>query len=117
MAIQKYNIKRDLTPPTKMGVCSVRLRVSSKGKRVDLHTGITLTEKQWKNDRVKQGCVVNGVEHNLLNDLLREQEEFVSAYFRNCALRDELINLEELKNNSTIPSKIQPKQEARSFSI
>lgn len=97
MAIQKYNIKRDLTPPTKMGVCSVRLRVSSKGKRVDLHTGVTLTEKQWKNDRVKQGCVVNGVEHNLLNDLLREQEEFVSAYFRNCALRDELINLEELK--------------------
>ena len=97
MAIQKYSIKRDLTPPTKAGVSSVRLRVSSRCKRVDLHTGITLTDKQWKNDRVKQGCIVNGVESNLLNDLLREQEEFVSTYFNNCALRSEPINLEELK--------------------
>ena len=97
MAIQKYSIKRDLTPPTKAGVSSVRLRVSSRCKRVDLHTGITLTDKQWKNDRVKQGCIVNGVESNLLNDLLREQEEFVSTYFNNCALRNEPINLEELK--------------------
>ena len=97
MAIQKYSIKRDLTPPTKAGVSSVRLRVSSRCKRVDLHTGITLTDKQWKNDRVKQGCIVNGVESNLLNDLLREQEEFVSTYFNNCALRSEPVNLEELK--------------------
>lgn len=97
MAIHKYNIKRDLTPPTKTGVSSIRLRVSSKCKRIDLHTGITLTEKQWKNGRVKHGCVINGIESNLLNDLLREQEEFISTYFNNCALRNEPINLEELK--------------------
>ena len=69
MAIQKYSIKRDLTPPTKVGVSSVRLRVSSRCKRVDLHTGLTLTVKQWKNDRVKQGCIVIGVESYLVNDV------------------------------------------------
>ena len=76
MPIPKYNIKRDLTPPSKVGVCSVRLRVTSQSRRVDLHTGITVTPKQWNSDRVKQGCVVNGVEYHIINDLLRKQEDF-----------------------------------------
>lgn len=97
MAIPKYNIKRDLTPKSKYGAYSVRLRVSSQSRRTDLHTGITLAEGQWKDGRVKSNCIINGFEGNILNDLLREQEEFVSTYFNNCALRSEPINLEELK--------------------
>lgn len=97
MSIPKYNIKRDLTPPSRIGVCSVRLRVTSQSRRVDLHTGITLTPKQWNGDRVKQGCVVNGVEYHIINDLLRKQEDFVSSYFNNCAIRGEQVILEELK--------------------
>ena len=97
MAIPKYNIKRDITKPSSSGICSVRLRVSSQGKRVDLHTGITLLPKQWGRDKVKQGCVVNGLEYNVLNDLLRKQEEYISTYFNNCALRNEAVNLNDLK--------------------
>ena len=62
-----------------------------------MHTGITLTPKQWNGDRVKQGCVVNGVEYQIINDLLRKQEDFVSSYFNNCAVRGEQVNLAELK--------------------
>ena len=97
MAIPKYNIKRDITKPSSSGVCSVRLRVSSQSKRVDLHTGITLLPKQWSRDRVKQGCVVNGLEYNVLNDILRKQEEFIANYFNNCALRGDVVNLLDLK--------------------
>ena len=97
MAIPKYNIKRDITKPSSSGVCSVRLRVSSQSKRIDLHTGITLLPKQWSRDRVKQGCVVNGLEYNVLNDLLRKQEEFIANYFNNCALRGDTVNLQDLK--------------------
>lgn len=97
MAIAKYNIKRNLTPKSKYGAYSVRLRVSSQSRRTDLHTGITLADGQWKDGRIKSNCIINGIEGNLLNDLLREQEEFVSTYFNNCALRGEHINLEELK--------------------
>ena len=97
MAIPKYNIKRDTTKTSSSGVCSVRLRVSSQSKRVDLHTGITLHPKQWSRDRVKQGCVVNGLEYNVLNDLLRKQEEFIANYFNNCALRGDVVNLGDLK--------------------
>ena len=97
MAIQKYNIKRGLTPPSKNGFSSVRLRVSSQSCRVDLHTGISLTKEQWSGDRVKRGCIVNGYEYNILNDLLRKQEEFISAYFSKCAMREEQVNIEELK--------------------
>lgn len=97
MALPKYNIKRDLTPPNKKNVCSVRLRVTAQSRRIDLHTGITLAPKQWNKDKVKHGYIVNGVEYNILNDLLRQQEEFISNYFRNCTLRSEPINLDELK--------------------
>ena len=97
MAIPKYNIKRDITKPSSRGICSVRLRVSSQGKRVDLHTGITLLPKQWGRNKIKQGCVVNGLEYNVLNDLLRKQEEYISTYFNNCALRNEAVNLNDLK--------------------
>ena len=97
MAVQKYNINAKITPPSKKGVCSVILRVTSKARRVDLYTGITLAEKQWKDGKVKQGCIVNGQDFNILNDYIREQEGFVATYFKNCALRGELADLDELK--------------------
>ncbi len=98
MVSYKYGITRCLSSkPSTNGKHSVLFRVSYQGKRVDIYTGLTLLPKQWKLEKVKTGCVVNGLEYNVLNDLLRKQEEFISTYFNNCALRGEEGNLNELK--------------------
>ena len=115
MIICRYNIKRGLTPPTKTGVCSVRLRVSALSHRVDLHTGITLTPKQWGKDRVKQGCVVDGMDYNILNDSIRAQEDYIATYFRNCALRSEQVDLENLKRQFNYAFKASPQMVSDDF--
>ena len=98
MTIPKYNIKRSLSgKPSTNGMYSVLLRVSCQGRRVEIYTGITVLPKQWKNDRVKQGSIINGLEYNVVNDLLRKQEDFIANYFNACAMRDDIINLNDLK--------------------
>lgn len=115
MAVQKYNINAKITPPSKKGVCSVILRVTSKARRVDLYTGITLAEKQWKDGKVKQGCIVNGQDFNILNDYIREQEGFVATYFKNCALRGELADLDELKRQFNYTYKSSSQETSEEF--
>ena len=98
MVISKYSVKRSLSgKPSTNGMHSVLFRVTCQGKRVEIYTGVTLLPKQWKINKVKQGCIVNGLEFNVLNDLLRKQEDFIATYFNNCTLRGELVNLGELK--------------------
>jgi site-specific recombinase XerD len=93
----------------------VRLRVSAQSHRVDLHTGITLTPKQWGKDRVKQGCVVDGMDYNILNDSIRAQEDYIATYFRNCALRSELVDLENLKRQFNYAFKASPQMVSDDF--
>ena len=71
------------------GRCSVVIRVSSQGKRKDLYTGITVKPSQWNGskERVKQGCTVDGLKYNVLNDKLEKMEKFVDDYFNGSALR------------------------------
>ena len=98
MTIPKYSIKRSLSgKPSTNGMHSVLLRVACQGRRIEIYTGITLFPKQWKSDKVKQGCIINGLEYNVVNDLLRKQEEFIANYFNTCAMRDDIINLNDLK--------------------
>lgn len=111
----KYSVKSSLSPKNSNGCCSVRLRVSSNSKRVDLHTGIVLKENQWKNGRVKQGCSVNGIPYNLLNDQLRKQEDFIAKFFTNCMMRDEIADLGELKQQFNYQFKSNSQQNSQEF--
>lgn len=81
------------------GRCSVVIRVSSQGKRKDLYTGITVKPSQWndKKERVKQGCTVDGLKYNVLNDKLEKMERFVDDYFNGSALRSTPTTLDDLK--------------------
>lgn len=111
----KYNIKASLSPKNSSGNCSVRLRVTSNSDRVDLHTGIVVSEKQWDNGKVKKGCEVNHMPYNLLNNKLREQEVFVEKYFTNCILREEVVDLNELKKQFNYHFKSNNQQNSQEF--
>ena len=56
-----------LSPVYPSGRCSVVIRVTSQGKRIELYTGITLRPSQWNGnkERVKQGCNVDGLMYNV----------------------------------------------------
>lgn len=96
----KYNINLTLSPKDKKsGKHSVRIRVSAFSNRVDLYTGISLSETQWnkKRQEVKQGCVVNNFTYNVINAQLVDYRKFIEDYFESCALRDVRPSLAELK--------------------
>lgn len=100
----KFKYQTGLTVPNSSSACSVRIRVSFQSKRIDLYAGIMLLPSQWneKKQRVKQGCVVNGYEYNVLNDTLDKQEKFVRDYFNLAATREvqpSLLDLKERFNN------------------
>lgn len=93
----RYNTK--LSAPNSSGRCSVVIRVSYCGGRIDLYSGITLFMQQWnaKKERVKQGCNVEGYDYNVLNNLIDEQEKFVENYFNSAATRGTQPSLQDLK--------------------
>lgn len=99
MLFTKYNINTTLYPQSKKGKQFVRIRVSSQSSRVDLYTGISLTNSQWdkKKQQVKQGCVINNVTYNILNGTLEEYKNFIRDYFDGCAMRDTRPSLSELQ--------------------
>ncbi len=100
MLFTKYNINIALHPQNKKGKQFVRIRVSSQSSRVDLYTGISLTNSQWdkKRQQVKQGCVINNVTYNILNGTLGEYKSFIRDYFDGCAMRDSRPSLPELQD-------------------
>lgn len=97
MSYTKHNVKTSLA--IIKGKCYVRIRVSCLGKRVDLHTGISVVKSKWNpsKGRVKQGAVINRVQYNIINSTLDEMEGFVDDYFNSCALRNAEPSLIELK--------------------
>lgn len=101
----------------KNGVGSVRFRVSCQGSRVDLYTGIILAKSQWneKNKKVKQGCKVNKIPYNILNDNLLEMEEFISDYFNGVHVRKDSISLSDLKSRFNAKYKSSTKNQSEEF--
>ena len=99
MLFTKYNINTTLSPQSKKGKQFVRIRVSAQSSRVDLYTGISLTNSQWdkKKQQVKQGYVINNVTYNILNGTLEEYKNFIRDYFNSCAMRDTRPSLSELQ--------------------
>lgn len=99
MLVTKYNINTALYPQSRKGLQFVRIRVSSQSSRIDLYTGISLTNSQWdkRRQQVKQGCVVNNITYNVLNGMLEDYKGFIRDYFNGCAMRDTRPSLPELK--------------------
>ena len=65
----KHRISVGLGNTYKNGSRCVRIRVTYAGDRIDLHTKLSATEKQWdsKKQRFRQGCTIDGVQFNILN--------------------------------------------------
>lgn len=99
MLFTKHSITVGLSNPRKDGSQSVMLRVSSKGKRIDLYTGISVQEKQWstKTKRVKHGCSISGTPYNVMNDTIDAQILFINDYFTQKAMLDLIPSLDDLK--------------------
>ena len=99
MLFTKYNINTALYPQSKKGRQFVRIRVTTQSSRIDLYTGISLSNAQWdrKRQQVKQGYVINNVSYNILNGALEEYKNFIREYFDGCAMRDSRPSLPELQ--------------------
>ena len=83
MLFTKYNINTALYPQSKEGRQFVRIRVTTQSARIDLYTGISLTNSQWdkKKQQVKQGCVINNTTYNPNNvDIIPEITEYETTY-------------------------------------
>lgn len=95
----KHNSKVAFGNKYKNGSFCIRIRVTYGGKRTDLHTKLSTTEKQWnsKAQRYKQGVVVGGVPYNILNSTLDGYLGFIDSYFNKASLREEVPTLEDLK--------------------
>ena len=99
----KYNRTTCRHIPSQEESCSILIRVSFGDKRVNLYTGISCKNSQWDKKRncVKQGCKVNGLAYQSLNELLRQQECFVDDYFNSAAFRSQPASLADLKERHT----------------
>ena len=95
----RFRQNTKLTPVYPSGRSSVIIRVSHAGKRVELYTGYTVKPSQWNanKQRVKQGCNVDGIMYNAINDKLEQMESFVDNYFNGCALRSSQTSLVDLR--------------------
>lgn len=95
----KYNRTTCRHISSKEESCPVLIRVSFGGKRVNLYTGISCEKSKWDNKRncIKHGSKVNGMAYTALNELLRQQEDFVDDYFNSAAFRSQPASLADLK--------------------
>ncbi len=99
MQYLKFNINISLSQQFRRGNQIVRIRVTTKSKRIDLYTGITVKKSQWdvRRQKVKQGCVIGNTTYDIINGTLEKYKNFVVEYFNDCARRDEEPNLTERK--------------------
>lgn len=101
MILSKHNTKITLTPPIESGRQYISYRVTCNGKRLNLLSGISLTDasKQWddKTNRVKHGAKVNGTSYNILNARINNQIKLIEDYFNNCDANEQIPSLDDLK--------------------
>ena len=95
----KHRITVGLGNTYKNGTRCVRIRVTYAGGRTDLHTKLSAEEKQWdsKKQRFKQGCIIDGVQFNILNATIDTYIGFVDDYFNKASLREATPTLQDLK--------------------
>ena len=100
MLFTKYNINIALYPQSKKGKQFVRIRVTALSSRIDLYTGISLTNSQWdrKRQQVKQGVIINNTTYNIINGTLEKYKKYIRDYFDGCAMRDSRPSLQELQD-------------------
>lgn len=100
MKYLKYGVCVSLTSRKNANEFYLRFRITYGGERLDLYTGIALTNKQWdeKNRRVKQGVTVNGIPFNVLNEDLRAKKNLIENYFIDCSIKNTTPSLPQLKN-------------------
>ncbi len=78
----------------------IRLRVSFSSIRVDLSTGISYEEKNWKNDRPKPNTRnANNQTAIEVNQIINKQIEFIDNWFIRCDLDNLTASPERLKND------------------
>ena len=113
----KFRQHTRLTIPNSSGRCSVIIRVTYKGNRKDLYTGITLLPTQWneKKERVKQGYKVDGYQYNILNEKLNEQEKFVEDYFNDSEVRSAVVSLTDLQERFNRSFKSSDEKQSHEF--
>jgi integrase len=95
----KFNRTTCRHKPFEENDCSVIIRVTYKGKRVDLYTGTSCDKSRWdaKKQRVKHGSKVGGYDYNVINSKLQTFEAFIDEYFNDCAYRSTPPSLVDLK--------------------
>lgn len=81
----------------------IRLRVSFSSLRVDLSSGLSYSEKNWKNDRPKPNTRnANNQTAIEVNQILNKQIEFIDNWFIRCDLDNIVASPEQLKNDFII---------------
>ena len=116
----KHKICIGLGNKYKNGSYCVRIRVSFSGQRIDLHTRLSATPKQWNKGKdhkgeFKQGCKINGINYNILNSTLDTYTNFVHDYFNKASLREARPSLKELKELFNYKFKQTAHQQADEF--
>lgn len=116
MKYSKYSIKANLLKEGE-NKQYVRFRVSCMGKRIDLYTGIVVSKSDWseKTSGIKQGKSVNGIMYNVINTDIEEKKQFIINYFNNCAFRDTLPQLNELREKFNHEFKHSSEQSSNEF--
>lgn len=96
---------------------NVRFRVTCLGKRIDLYAGIVVSKGDWseKTHRIKQGTCVNGTPYNVINTDISEKEKFIEDYFNDCAFRNALPKLNDLKERFNHQFKYSPQKSSNEF--
>ena len=99
MRYTKHNTKIYLQKQTGRSVSYIVYRISCKGDRRNLSSGIFVTDNtQWDetNRRIKHGIKINGTPYNILNNQIKTHESFIDNYFNDCDARDLEPSLDEL---------------------
>ena len=113
----KHRISVGLGNTYKNGSRCVRIRVTYAGDRIDLHTKLSATEKQWdsKKQRFRQGCTIDGVQFNILNATIDTYIGFVDDYFNKASLREATPTLQDLKQQFNYTYKQSGKSQTDEF--
>ena len=113
----KHNINVGLGNQYKNGSFGVRIRVTYGGNRTDLYTRLSATKQQWDSNRqrYKQGCIVNGIQYNLLNSNIDDYINYINDYFNKASLREVMPSLSELKKQFNYSFKQSAQKQTEEF--
>lgn len=117
MKFTNHSIKTDIIEHDGRKKQNVRFRVTCLGKRIDLYTGIVVSKSDWneKSHRIKQGKYVNGIPYQIINTDISEKEKFIVDYFNDCAFRNTIPKLTDLKERFNHQFKHSPARSSNEF--